>query len=961
MWHRPFQVQSRFDRDQFLCLVMSFHPDHSVLSDIVALLGEAHGGRHHSDVLKRLEEFYQSHADEYPCYLAWILCMGVGEDLDGRISDVWTRSVQGNANGVVLRTSAGLMLKNHIKLLPQVCGVQAPGWLQVVVDMIVRVGLGIKEDKILRHTAATCCATLVGGWPGCGPYVVEGLLRNMVDLGDEKMEGALNAVQKLWEDFPFVILNAERDESGNEEMMKNAYVRLHLHIVSLLELAVGAHHQGQIVQQEQHQKVDTTAAVVTILNYALFNQSSCMDEPGVLDRYKLGMFALAHNQSPKIRRAVCVGLNHLAELAPSKLEGELPQLIEYMIQATEDAQNVEVALEASEFWTVFSEAGFDGNVLRPFVPRVIPLLLTNMKFDEYDEEVADAEEAEVGITSDETKELRPHHGKSGGSGAAAHIANEHEEDGEDEEEDGAVWNLRKSAAAGLDMISAFLGDEILPILLPEVQLRLQDNDWRSREAAILALGAVSNGCHSGLREHLDAILAAVLPSLIDPRPMLRVISCWTLTRYSRQVYSRAMEGDDRALVTTLNGIVDRLVNDRNKMVQISAAGSLSTLVEEEPQFLFSKSPKAEETAGKVCGALIYGLNNFGRRALRAVYDAISVLSITSPEVVSIQSLGLVAVLFRKLESFPDGDTEILPYLDCLSNVGASISPNDNSPMIESAFCRCSLLIERYFIALDSGALDEDDGARFIEHLLDAIDGLTQGLGPLAGPLFAKTSLGSCLVRSSCSHTSAIRQSAFGLLGDLMETPNNAVHVIPYLSPLVEAALESMKTEGITSDSMDACNNATWCLGIISKACSSQDVGQFALVTLERLLPILTAPMASFPRSLAQNASVCLGRLCLTTPDTLAPHASAFMGGWCAILRGLQDGEEKLDAYKGVLRVVQANPNLLQAYFKSLCECFASWRAPTEIDSDMKSLVDMGVQRGFDLNCIHPSVRQKLGI
>ena len=127
-----------------------------------------------------------------------------------------------------------------------------------------------------------------------------------------------------------------------------------------------------------------------------------------------------------MRKVVCVGLVHLSELAPTKLEAELPQLIEYMIASTQDS-NEEVAIEACEFWSVFSEAGFDENVLKPFVPRIIPLLLNNMKFEEYDEEVAEAEAdeeaARQGLQVEEkNSEMRPH----------LHSSTSHgQEDGED--------------------------------------------------------------------------------------------------------------------------------------------------------------------------------------------------------------------------------------------------------------------------------------------------------------------------------------------------------------------------------------------------------------------------------------------------------------------------------------------------------------------------------------------------
>jgi hypothetical protein len=89
-----------------------------------------------------------------------------------------------------------------------------------------------------------------------------------------------------------------------------------------------------------------------------------------------------------------------------------------------------------------------------------------------------------------------------------------EDDGDDDDEAIRVWNLRKCSAAALDMLSNNLNDEhILPLLLPIVQQRLADPDWRVRESAILALGAVSEGCHMGLAPYLTDMVKMMIPVL----------------------------------------------------------------------------------------------------------------------------------------------------------------------------------------------------------------------------------------------------------------------------------------------------------------------------------------------------------------------------------------------------------------------------------------------------------------
>lgn len=77
-----------------------------------------------------------------------------------------------------------------------------------------------------------------------------------------------------------------------------------------------------------------------------------------------------------------------------------------------------------------------------------------------------------------------------------------EEAGEEDGDEVVAWNLRKCSAAGLDVLSTVFGDELLPIVLPIVQAHMQSSDWRARESATLALGAISEGCAQGLLPYL---------------------------------------------------------------------------------------------------------------------------------------------------------------------------------------------------------------------------------------------------------------------------------------------------------------------------------------------------------------------------------------------------------------------------------------------------------------------------
>jgi hypothetical protein len=57
----------------------------------------------------------------------------------------------------------------------------------------------------------------------------------------------------------------------------------------------------------------------------------------------------------------------------------------------------EVALESCEFWSAFCEAQIPSTVLAEFLPRLIPVLMKNMMFDELDDEVLEVEAADDAV------------------------------------------------------------------------------------------------------------------------------------------------------------------------------------------------------------------------------------------------------------------------------------------------------------------------------------------------------------------------------------------------------------------------------------------------------------------------------------------------------------------------------------------------------------------------------------
>lgn len=143
---------------------------------------------------------------------------------------------------------------------------------------------------------------------------------------------------------------------------------------------------------------------------------------------------------------------------------------------------------------------------------------------------ADAEDADV---PDQLQDIKPRHHKArthaldheGGdpAGQQAHGANEDsdedESDFDDDDEDDPYneWNLRKCSAAALDVMATVFENDLLVHLLPKLKEELFHPDWTHRECGILALGAVAEGCLSGMMAHLPQLVPHLISCLRDPQ------------------------------------------------------------------------------------------------------------------------------------------------------------------------------------------------------------------------------------------------------------------------------------------------------------------------------------------------------------------------------------------------------------------------------------------------------------
>jgi transportin-1 len=263
----------------------------------------------------------------------------------------------------------------------------------------------------------------------------------------------------------------------------------------------------------EHPSAKMRSHAVACLSY--FVPISCQSLFVHIDNFIACLFKRASDDDPSVRRHVCQALVLLLAARPEKLMPEMANVAEYMLYSTKD-KNENVALEACEFWLTFAEDADLAPYLHPLLGKVAPVLLDCMVYGEDDLLwlEGDAEDAAV---PDKESDIKPRHygGKAHGLEREAEpntqpqkprvgaygeetIDSDDEEEYDDYDDDFAEemsteWNLRKCAAAALDVLAVRFSGDLLNVLLGPLKEKLWSQDWLQRESGILALGAMAEG------------------------------------------------------------------------------------------------------------------------------------------------------------------------------------------------------------------------------------------------------------------------------------------------------------------------------------------------------------------------------------------------------------------------------------------------------------------------------------
>ncbi|KAJ1660263.1 hypothetical protein IWQ61_000785 [Dispira simplex] len=836
-------------------------------------------------------------------------------DYNNYLIFVLTKLVEERAE---IRAVAGLLLKNNVRyrfhdISPEVMEYIKVRSLEALGD----------PDAMVRNTVGTVITTIVsrGGittWPQVLPRLMELLENSDYNLA----EGAFGALEKICEDSAS---DLDQEVGGTRP--------LDFMIPKFIQFSMSPHERFRLY------------ALSCINQFILTRPNALMV---LIDDFMQALFSRASDENADTRKYVCQAMVMLLEVRPDKLMPQLDNIVEYILHCTQ-SDNEQLALEACEFWLTFAEQDDLQDKLRPYLPKIIPSLLRGMVYSEMDLITLDVDEEDA-VVPDREEDIRPrhHHAKAheyehetgeGQEKAPRATAEDEDEDEDDDEEDFddlyAEWNLRKCSAASLDVLSTVFQNEILPILLPLLQQALFDEDWIKKECGILALGAVAEGCMSGIEPHLPELIPMLLRHLKHPKALVRSITCWTLSRYSAwccQCVSQ--EAKDKYFIPLLEGL-SRMIMDDNKKVQEAGCSAFATMEEEAGEEL-------TPYLGPILQNLVSAFAKYQKKNLLILYDAVGTLAdavgknLNRPEYIQL----LMPPLIQKWHQLQDDDRDLFPLLECMSSVTAALGLGFQ-PYAPPVFERCIKIITNTLtqaqMATQNPEVEHPD-KDFIIVALDLVSGMVQGMGNAADGLVASSQppLMHLLMACMSDLVAEVRQSAYALLGDLAISCFGQVR--PFIQQIFTELIGQINPK---TDQISVCNNAVWSGGELTLQIGAE-MEPWVNPMLERLIPLLNNP--STPRTLAENAAITVGRLGLVCPNLVAPHLEIFAERFCVSLRTIRDNDEKDSAFRGLCTMIQANPNGIAKSFVYFCDAVAMWQTPSPELSDMMGKILHGMKQ-----------------
>ncbi|KAG5439546.1 hypothetical protein PCANB_002121 [Pneumocystis canis] len=847
--------------------------------------------------------------------------------------------IEADKSDICVRSAAGLLLKNNISMFfPQISN-------DVLIYLKEASINGLSDtQQLIRSISGNLITTIIkkGGIMNCTEILPK--LMQMLESPDIlTQEGAFSAMTKICEDS-----SRELDQEYNGERPLNFMI-------------------PKFLSYTDSKNPKIRADAFFCLNQFILTRSQSLFAH--IDTFLAKLFQSATDSTPDVRKNVCQALVMLLDVKSDKILPSFDSIVEYMLYCTSDSEE-HVALEACEFWLAVAEQPELQIPLEQYLDRIVPALLKGMVYSDIDILTLGESQDDAHI-ADKPEDIKPQHAKSkvhenqhiynDSSQKIFRLENDSDFDEDEDDYDGSddetysQWNLRKCSAAAFDVLSTVYHSKLLEISMPYLRQNIFSDNWKIKEAGVLALGALAEGCFNDMTKFLPELFPYLISLLNDPKPLIRQMTCWTLGRYARwAAFLPSEEERQKYFITLLEGLL-RMVLDNNKRVQKAGCSALANLEEQAGPILIPYLDPILHT-------LVMAFQKYQQRNLLILYDALQTLmdsvgqALNKKEYIDI----LMPPLIEKWSSLSDDDRDLFPLLECLSSVTVALG-DGFMPFAPPVFSRCISIIHKTLMQLNLYNQDptlEAPDKNFLIASLDLLSGLAEGLGPNFEYLIIQAEPPLVQLLSICitNPLPEVRQSSYALLGDLSIFCFQ--HIKPYIAPLMSELIEQLN---LHYESLGVCSNAAWSAGEISLK-MGHEMLPYVDPLLDRLIKLLKEPN-TLPNVL-ENCAITIGRLSLACPDSVAPNLRNFVKPWCAALMNIRDNEEKDSAFRGLCTIISRNPEAMTDILTDFMTAISKFQKPSPELNNMFSRILQGykgMMNNWDniLSNLHPENQQRL--
>lgn len=268
-----------------------------------------------------------------------------------------------------------------------------------------------------------------------------------------------------------------------------------------------------------------------------------------------------NNPNNEVKLAGCIALYNSLEFVKGNFEKEVER--NHIMQVVIDAAaSTDLDVRVASFECLVKIASLYYDKLHSYMQKLFVLTLEAIKKDNEkvaqqgvefwsticDEEIFLAEEAEEAEAEKRQPERPSQHFIRGVLKFLIPILTEclTKQDDEPDED----WNVAMAAGTCLSLVAATVGDEIVAHVMPFITSSINSENWKFREAATLAFGAILEGPKQFIPQLISQAMPVLLAHMKDPVPYVKDTTAWTLGRICN-LHPGAVEQFIPALVNEL--------------------------------------------------------------------------------------------------------------------------------------------------------------------------------------------------------------------------------------------------------------------------------------------------------------------------------------------------------------------------------------------------------------------------